>query len=123
VADLNADGQPDLATANASSGDVSVLLGRGDGTFQEQRRFAVGDDPGSLVVADLNADGRPDLATANAASDDVSVLLGRGDGTFQEQRRFAAGLGLVSLVWRTSTSTAASTWPPPIPLPVMSVWG
>jgi hypothetical protein len=107
--DLNGDGIIDLATANAGqynvftrtfsgSGDVSVLLGNGDGTFQEQRRFAVGNGPVSLLMADLNGDGRPDFATANAGSDDVSVLLGRGDGTFQEQQRFAAGDGSGSLV-------------------------
>src|SRR6266487_605085 len=33
IADLNADGRPDLATANFSSSTVSVLLGNGDGTF------------------------------------------------------------------------------------------
>jgi hypothetical protein len=75
-----------------------VLLGRGDGTFQEQRRLDVGDRPSSLVVADLNGDGRPDLVTANGASANVSVLLGRGDGTFQEQRRFAVGDSPSSLV-------------------------
>jgi hypothetical protein len=87
--DFNGNGIIDLASANAS-GDVSVVLGRGDGTFQDQRRFDVGPYPVSLVMADLNADGRLDLATANA-SGDVSVLLGRGDGTFQDQHRFGVG--------------------------------
>ncbi len=75
VADLNADGAPDLVTANRLSDDVSVLLGRGDGTFQIQQTFPVGDSPKSVAVADLNADGAPDLVTANFSSDDVSVLL------------------------------------------------
>ena len=38
VADLNDDGIPDVIVTNAASSDVSVLLGRGDGTFQPQRR-------------------------------------------------------------------------------------
>src|SRR5262249_38990687 len=33
VGDLDGDGKPDLATANVNGGDVSVLLGNGDGTF------------------------------------------------------------------------------------------
>jgi hypothetical protein len=91
VADLNADGAPDLVTANDGSNDVSVLLGSGDGTFQAQQTFVVGDLPASVAVADLNADGAPDLVTANIGSDDVSVLLGSGGGTFQPQQIFFVG--------------------------------
>ena len=36
IGDLNGDGKPDLATAN---GTVSVLLNRGDGSFQAKRDF------------------------------------------------------------------------------------
>ena len=38
VADFNRDGIPDVVVTNYDSGDVSVLLGRGDGTFEPQRR-------------------------------------------------------------------------------------
>jgi hypothetical protein len=93
VADLNYDGLPDLVTANFGSDNVSVLLGRGDGTFAAEQRFAVGGRPTSVVVADVNHDGLPDLVTANFGSDDVSVLLGRGDGTFAAEQRFAVGVG------------------------------
>jgi hypothetical protein len=33
VADVNGDGRPDLVTANVGFSAVTVLLGRGDGTF------------------------------------------------------------------------------------------
>lgn len=36
VGDLNADGAPDLVTANVFSDDVWVLFGNGDGTFSSQ---------------------------------------------------------------------------------------
>jgi len=91
AADLNADGAPDLVTANRFSDNVSVLLGNGDGTFQAQQTFPVGNFPVSVAVADLNTDGVPDLVTANANSDNVSVLLGNGDGTFQAQQTFPVG--------------------------------
>ena len=45
IGDVNGDGRPDLVTANYDSGDVSVLLGNGDGTFQPQARFAAGAYP------------------------------------------------------------------------------
>src|SRR5437867_2555895 len=95
VGDVNGDGRPDLAVANVNSGDVSVLLGNGDGTFQPALTFAAGYAPYSVAVGDFNGDGRPDLATI--AGTGVSVLLGNGDGTFQPALTFAAGNSPFSL--------------------------
>jgi hypothetical protein len=94
VADVNNDGRPDLAVANeydSLSNGVSVLLGRGDGTFAPQVSYEAGARPRAIVVADLDGDGRSDLVVANLFSDTVSVLRGRGDGTFDPQTMFAAG--------------------------------
>ena len=89
--DFNGDGISDLATANESSDDVSVLLGLGSGIFATQQTFFAGDRPWSVTTGDFNGDGITDLATANLGSDDVSVLLGLGDGTFATQQTFSAG--------------------------------
>jgi hypothetical protein len=80
--DLNGDGIPDLALVVGPGGgdSVSVLLGKGGGTFQEAVQYPVGKTSGSIAVADLNGDGIPDLVLPTAG---VSVLLGNGDGTFQ----------------------------------------
>lgn len=91
IADLNVDGISDIVTANFSNNDISVLLGRGDTTFQAQQRFVVGSSPQSMAVADLNADRIPDIITANLFSNDISVLIGNGDGTFKAQQRFSVG--------------------------------
>jgi hypothetical protein len=87
VGDFNRDGNPDLATANGNSDNVSVLLGKGNGTFDDAVHYATGTGTGpcSVTVGDFNRDGKPDLATANGNSDNVSVLLGAGDGTFNLQ--------------------------------------
>ena len=77
---------------------MSVLLGNGDGTFQNQKTYAVGTEPSALVAGHFNRDGRTDLAVANYLSNDVSVLLGNGDGTFQNQVRYAAGFGPSAIV-------------------------
>src|SRR5205814_1534227 len=45
AADLNRDGKPDLAVANRADGTISVVLGNGDGTFQAQKTFPVGNLP------------------------------------------------------------------------------
>jgi hypothetical protein len=39
IGDLNGDGALDLAVANYTSNDVSVLLGNGDGTFQTAMNY------------------------------------------------------------------------------------
>ena len=103
MGDVNGDGRPDLAVTNSAntssgavSGNVSVLLGNGNGTFQPARTIDVGITPDFVVVSDFNGDGRPDLAVANFRSNTVSVLLGNGDGTFQTPRNFDAGTGPLS---------------------------
>jgi uncharacterized repeat protein (TIGR01451 family) len=86
VADLNGDGKPDLAVANSGSGDVSVLLNNGDGTYKPAVNFDAGmASPTSIEVADFNNDGSPDVAVWSRTSDasTLTVLLGNGDGTFQ----------------------------------------
>jgi hypothetical protein len=82
--DFNNDNKLDLATANSGTSSVSVLLGHGDGTFQEPAlNSAAGGSPFLLAAGDFNADGKLDLVTAHQYGPYVSVLLGSGDGTFQ----------------------------------------
>jgi hypothetical protein len=80
AADFNGDGKLDLVVSNAPGGrapqTISVLLGKGDGTFQAPASFPVhGSTPFQLTVADFNGDGKPDVATVNENSNSVSVLL------------------------------------------------
>lgn len=102
VADVNADGSPDLVTANTvafGSYHVSILLGNGDGTFQPPLPtalgsnffFAEGGGPRWVTVADLNGDGKLDLSVVIGNSDNVFVLLGNGDATFRAPQLFTAG--------------------------------
>jgi len=94
-ADFNRDGIADLVVTNVgvNSKVISVLLGRGDGTFQPESRYTVGDGPQAVAVADFNIDGKADLAVANIRSNDVSVLLGVGDGTFTGATQMRVGSG------------------------------
>lgn len=85
VGDFNHDGIPDLAVVSdcCSQAGVSILLGRGDGTFQPGVLYATGDQPFSVATVDLDRDGNLDLAIANSLSTYITILLGNGDGTFR----------------------------------------
>lgn len=84
VEDFDGDGKQDLATANFSSKNVSVMLGNGNGTFKTATNYGVGTATGTydITTGDFNGDRRKDLAVANRDSNQVSILLGNGDGTF-----------------------------------------
>ena len=89
AADFNGDGRIDLAIINKTSGDVAILLGNGDGSFQTAVPYPPGvndSSPIALAVADFNGDGKPDLVVVNSSaaggSSSISILLNNGDGTF-----------------------------------------
>jgi hypothetical protein len=95
VGDFNGDGRLDVAVANSArnggTSSVSILLGKGDGTFETAANYGTGTNPVSVAVGDFNGDGKLDLATANITTNNVSVLLGNGDGTFQAAVNFDTG--------------------------------
>jgi hypothetical protein len=62
VADLDGDGNADLATPPDADG-LAVRRGRGDGTFAKRRIWPALDSFSSRGVADFNRDGRLDLAS------------------------------------------------------------
>jgi hypothetical protein len=85
--DFNKDGKLDLAISVPGT-SVSVLLGKGDGTFAVPITNA-GCLAQQMVVADLNGDGRLDLT--NLESDTSEVCLGHGDGTLAGRPAFYIG--------------------------------
>jgi hypothetical protein len=82
VGDFNRDGIEDLATADFSSNDVTVLIGNGSGAFNAGTFFPTGTNANSIAVGDYSGDGIQDLAVANYGANNVTVLLGNGSGGF-----------------------------------------
>lgn len=85
LGDFNHDGNLDMAVAAAGiigGPSLSILLGKGDGTFLPATNYFTGVGPTSVVAADFNQDGNLDLALTNSLSFYVSIFLGNGDGTF-----------------------------------------
>jgi hypothetical protein len=83
IADINGDGLPDLVVSNpcwnpqvCTVGEVGVMVGNGDGSFNSAVRYTTGGTfTASVAVGDWNGDGRPDIAVANSGSDSIGVFL------------------------------------------------
>ncbi len=84
--DVNGDGVPDLVTSSCTTA-VNVLLGKGDGSFQEPVVYRVNGSTQSVALADVNGDGKQDLVIGLIAFPNdflaVAIMLGNGDGSFQ----------------------------------------
>jgi hypothetical protein len=87
--DFNGDGTLDLAVSTGAT--LSILLGKGDGTFTVTTFPTTAQFVGTLVAGDFNGDGTLDLAFPDPSHNLVHVLLGNGDGTFTEVSTVAVG--------------------------------
>jgi hypothetical protein len=89
IADVNGDGNGDVVVTNDYSGDVTILIGNGDGTLQQTSvGYATGGYPFTpAIVTDLNGDGLVDILVADEEFS-LTWMAGFGDGTFQAARNY-----------------------------------
>ncbi|HYI12563.1 MAG TPA: FG-GAP-like repeat-containing protein [Thermoanaerobaculia bacterium] len=91
VGDFNGDGKQDFAGTDYYSGEVTVYLGLGNGTFATPAHYSVA-DARQVATSDMNGDGDVDLVVAGASDPaKIFILLGQGDGTFAAALPSAAG--------------------------------
>lgn len=91
TADINGDGKLDVLSTSYVSGEVSILLGNGDGTFKSEQRMPVGPYPSSVALVDVTGDGVLDLVTAHYTTGEVAIFKGNNDGTFTAYKRMPVG--------------------------------
>ncbi len=89
--DMNGDGLMDIVTGDKFGDTVSVLLGRGDGTFDPSVQYSMGDLPRGIAVFDMDGDGDSDVVSANANSSNIAIRLNNGDGTLGPRTAFNGG--------------------------------
>ena len=90
TADLDGDGDTDLAVSTERGGTVSVYLGAGDGTFSRSSLLSLR-EPRGIAIGDFDLDGAFDLAVADAERDHVVLFLGDGEGAFPRRLSYDAG--------------------------------
>ena len=85
LADMNKDGRLDLVLTHTERSELSVVFGRGDGSF------ILNAPTGTATAAssgDFNGDGKMDLVYVGSSADKVAIILGRSDGSFDAPRAF-----------------------------------
>jgi len=89
--DFNGDGFADLATANASSGNVSILINDKTGHYLPAVQYNAGAQPSALIAADLDGDLDIDLAVSVRGKSAVAVLFNNGAGVFALAAEYQTG--------------------------------
>ena len=92
VALLDADGDKklDIVALNRKDKTISILLGVGDGIFQQQFTLPLAEAPIAFATGDFNHDGKADLAVLGdcgsakcSVPGTLEILYGTGDGGFR----------------------------------------
>lgn len=97
LSDLDGDHDVDVAITNGMqyfperTGAVSILLNRGDGSFENRVKYSAGSDPSGIAAGDVDGDGDIDLCVAARDDKDIAVLLNDGYGGFEIAQRVGHG--------------------------------
>jgi hypothetical protein len=95
VYDFNNDGQLDIVGNNFNDGNILILTGLDNGTFDINATYSTGINsaPRYICFGDLNNDKQMDIVTANYGSDSVGILLRHRNGTFAPVMTYSTGIG------------------------------
>src|SRR5262249_37453139 len=88
-ADFNHDGKMDVARSHEGAKAITLLLGKGDGTFTPSGDYVAGGGPVSVGVAPLD-DGSLFIATVDRPTKRVIAQFAPGDGTIAAPRLYGA---------------------------------
>jgi len=95
--DIDRDGDIDLIVTNGY-GTVSVILNRGDGTFDRGVHYGTGNLPREAAIADLDGDGRLDIVTPNNSDHNVTLLRNLGSPGCYADCDKSSGTGVLDML-------------------------
>lgn len=83
IADFNGDGKNDLAVADGTAREITLLAGDGAGRFPNSlgAPFKLNTGTVHLAAADFNQDGKADLALADQVANELTIFLSQPAGT------------------------------------------
>jgi hypothetical protein len=131
IADLNADGRPDLAVAgwNPNSaaifepGVVVALRNLGGATFGDRRSFGFVGAPARLATGLLNRDRLPDVAATVTRGGSVAVLLNSTKSIFSRGVPVTATQGMPLVDQPVARFTVTGARPTPDAFAATILWG
>ena len=88
AADLDGDGDLDIALSNRGTNDITIRFNNGFGFFPERLDVPTGGGPRYVDGADFDGDGDFDLCTPDYNADTATVLRNDGDGGFTISHQF-----------------------------------
>ncbi|MCH7516350.1 MAG: T9SS type A sorting domain-containing protein [Bacteroidetes bacterium] len=88
--DINLDGIPDVATANANGSSFSIVFANSDGTLSSAVNYPTGSFPLAIDLGDIDGDGDLEVVTSNFSTADYTMYENDGTGKYINRRNFDA---------------------------------
>ncbi|MFC5863369.1 Ig-like domain repeat protein [Acidicapsa dinghuensis] len=102
--DVDGDGIPDIVALNRLDKTITLLSGKGDGSFEQGSSLSLSESPVAAVVGDFNGDGKLDLAVVGDCGaksctqpGTVEVLFGQAGGGFHSGAVYSVGYEPVAI--------------------------
>ncbi|NUN68476.1 MAG: VCBS repeat-containing protein [Bacteroidetes bacterium] len=91
TADLDGDGDIDIALLSTDDNTLSIIKNNGNGTFAAKVSYAAGTNTISVALADVDGDGDKDMLFTRSSGNVVAVMMNSGDGTFAPKTEYSTG--------------------------------
>ncbi|CAF1466772.1 unnamed protein product, partial [Adineta steineri] len=98
VADVNNDSRLDLINSGLFTNDLQVLIGIGNGSFEQSSIVSPGPSSfsWSIAIGDFNGDDQLDAISSNDLESYVGIVFGVSNGTFENRMTLSIGNDSIS---------------------------